>query len=293
MGEVYFQRSSTASACAQDAAGHPSASVSARAAATGADVVLVAVRNAEQLEAALWGDDGVTEVLEPGSVVLLTSTVGIAAVEDVATRLADQGIGLVDAPVSGGPTRAGNGDLLVTVGAEDTAYDVARPVLEAMASTLRRVGDRAGAGQAMKTVNQLLCGVHIAAGAEALALADALGMRWETLTQADLLRRAPGLRAVVATLPPRAADALVAHVPADAALPPLLDAAYDPWPSVLAAAWSREGGPVASGLSMLLHQGVEQVRLFTARPRTAAGMPEPDWAAVTRAAADALGPAAG
>jgi shikimate dehydrogenase len=82
-------------------------------------------------------------------------------------------------------------------------------------------------------------------------------------------------------------------VPADAALPPLLDAAYDPWPSVLAAAWSREGGPVASGLSMLLHQGVEQVRLFTARPRAAAGMPEPDWAAVTRAAADALGPAAG
>ena len=51
--------------------------------------------------------------------------------------------------------------------------------------------------------------------------------------------------------------------------------------------------PVASGLFMLLHQGVEQVRLFTARPRAAAGMPEPDWAAVTRAAADALGPAAG
>lgn len=157
---------------ATSATGH----ASARAAATDADVVLVAVRNAEQLEAALWGDDGVTEVLEPGSVVLLTSTVGMAAVEDVATRLADQGLGLVDAPVSGGPTRAGNGDLLVTVGAEDTAYDVARPVLEAMASTLRRVGDRAGAGQAMKTVNQLLCGVHIAAGAEALALADALGL---------------------------------------------------------------------------------------------------------------------
>lgn len=140
----------------------------------------------------------------------------------------------------------------------------------------------------------VLFGVRDAArAAEVTALADALGLRWATLTQADLLRRAPGLRAVVATLPPRAADALAAHVPADAALPPLLDAAYDPWPSVLAAAWSREGGPVASGLSMLLHQGVEQVRLFTARPRAAAGMPEPDWAAVTRAAADALGPAAG
>ena len=113
----------------------------------------------------------------------------------------------------------------------------------------------------------VLFGVRDAArAAEVTALADALGLRWATLTQADLLRRAPGLRAVVATLPPRAADALAAHVPAGAALPPLLDAAYDPWPSVLASAWSREGGPVASGLSMLLHQGVEQVRLFTARP---------------------------
>lgn len=137
-------------------------------------------------------------------------------------------------------------------------------------------------------------GVRDAArAAEVTALADALGLRWETIGQPDLLRRAPGLRAVVATLPPRAADVLAAHVPADAALPPLLDAAYDPWPSVLASAWSREVGPVASGLSMLLHQGIEQVRLFTARPRAAAGMPEPDWAAVTRAAADALGPAAG
>lgn len=103
----------------------------------------------------------------------------------------------------------------------------------------------------------VLFGVRDAArAAEVTALADALGLRWATLTQADLLRRAPGLRAVVATLPPRAADALAAHVPADAALPPLLDAAYDPWPSVLASAWSREVGPVASGLSMLLHQGI-------------------------------------
>ncbi|MEX3566103.1 shikimate dehydrogenase, partial [Micrococcus endophyticus] len=82
-------------------------------------------------------------------------------------------------------------------------------------------------------------------------------------------------------------------VPVGAALPPLLDAAYDPWPSALASAWTEAGGAVASGLSMLLHQGVEQVRLFIARPRAAAGMPEPDWAAVTRAAARALGPAAG
>lgn len=149
---------------------------SAREAATGADVVLLAVRNAAQLQSALWGEDGVTAVLERGSVVLLTSTVGIEAVRETAERLAAEGLLLVDAPVSGGPVRAGNGDLLITVGAEPEAYERVQPLLETMASTLTWVGQRAGDGQAMKTVNQLLCGVHIAAAAEALALAGSLGL---------------------------------------------------------------------------------------------------------------------
>ncbi|MFL6027107.1 MAG: NAD(P)-dependent oxidoreductase [Friedmanniella sp.] len=149
---------------------------SAREAATGADIVLLAVRNAAQLEQALWGADGVAEVLAPNSVVLLTSTVGIDAVRGVAARLREQQLLLVDAPVSGGPTRAGTGELLVTVGAEPEAYDRARGVLEALAGTLTWVGRRPGDGQCMKTVNQLLCGVHIAAAAEALALAEALGL---------------------------------------------------------------------------------------------------------------------
>ena len=82
----------------------------------------------------------------------------------------------MDAPISGGPARAGKGDLLVTVGADDAACTAALPVLEQLSSTLVRIGPKAGDGQAMKTVNQLLCGVHIAAAAEALALADALGL---------------------------------------------------------------------------------------------------------------------
>ena len=150
--------------------------VSARDAARGADIVLLAVRNHEQLDAALFGDDGVASVLEAGSVVLLTSTVGIDAVRQVAAQLDDMGLHLVDAPVSGGPTRAGNGTLLITVGATDEAYAKAEPTLEVLAGTLTRMGPHAGDGQAMKTVNQLLCGVHIAAGAEALALARALGL---------------------------------------------------------------------------------------------------------------------
>ena len=149
---------------------------SAREAVAGAAIVVVAVVNQEQFEGLLWGDGGIAEAMAPGATVLLTSTVGIDPVRLTAERLAERGLRLVDAPVSGGPVRAGNGDLLVAVGADDAAWAAAEPVLDALASTLVRVGPRPGDGQAMKTVNQLLCGVHIAAAAEALALAAALGL---------------------------------------------------------------------------------------------------------------------
>ena len=148
----------------------------ARGAAQGADAVLLAVRNSEQLGEVLFGANGVAEVLAEGSVVILTSTVGTEAISASVDRLDACGVALVDAPLSGGPVRAGQGDLLVIVGAEPEALEKARPVLELLASTLTVVGDKPGDGQALKTVNQLLCGVHIAAAAEALALAEALGL---------------------------------------------------------------------------------------------------------------------
>lgn len=128
-----------------------------------------------------------------------------------------------------------------------------------------------------------------AAGQAALARAFGLDAAVRLLT--DFPTSAPGFRAVVATLPPRAADptaaALATAGPAGMpGLPPLLDAAYDPWPSALASAWSALGGQVVSGLEMLLYQAVEQVRLFTARVRT--GATEPDWSAVTGAMAAAI-----
>ncbi|PPB49689.1 oxidoreductase [Arthrobacter pityocampae] len=145
-------------------------------AVVGAGIVLLAVRDATQVEGVLFGEDGIARNLTPGAVVVMTSTVGLDAVASWAQRLDERGVVLVDAPLSGGPVRAGAGDLLIVVGAHPSALALARPVLERLASTLTVVGSRAGDGQAMKTVNQLLCGVHIAAAAEALALADALGL---------------------------------------------------------------------------------------------------------------------
>ncbi|WP_430297262.1 NAD(P)-dependent oxidoreductase [Sinomonas sp. B1-1] len=149
---------------------------SAREAVEGAGALLLAVRNGEQLDEVLFGANGVASALAPGAVVILTSTVGTDAIPGTAARLAELGVGLVDAPLSGGPVRAGEGDLLIVVGATPSDLEKARPVLTLLASTLTVVGDKPGDGQALKTVNQLLCGVHIAAAAEALALADALGL---------------------------------------------------------------------------------------------------------------------
>ncbi|WP_024475513.1 NAD(P)-dependent oxidoreductase [Arthrobacter sp. CAL618] len=158
-------------------------------AVSGAGLVLLAVRDAAQVEGVLFGEDGIapalTPALTPGAVVVMTSTVGIDAVASWTERLSALGVALVDAPLSGGPVRAGEGDLLIVVGADPAALETARPVLERLASTLTVVGNKAGDGQAMKTVNQLLCGVHIAAAAEALALADALGLD-QQLTLATL-----------------------------------------------------------------------------------------------------------
>jgi 3-hydroxyisobutyrate dehydrogenase len=146
------------------------------AACTEADIVLLAVRDQAQAETALFGPDGVTQTLKAGSPVILTSTVGPDAARDLADKLAAAGYPLVDAPISGGPVRAGNGDLLIVVGADPETLDRARPVLDHLASTLTIVGPRPGDGQALKTINQLLAGVHIAAAAEAIALARGLDL---------------------------------------------------------------------------------------------------------------------
>jgi 3-hydroxyisobutyrate dehydrogenase len=155
-------------------------------AARDAEVVVIAVRDQAQVDGALFGEGGAAEALRPGAVVILTSTVGPEAARSTARRLAEREVLTVDAPVSGGPVRAGNGDLLIVVGAEDTALKAAQPVLDLLASTLTVVGPRPGDGQAMKAVNQLLAGVHIAAAAEAIALARELGL--DPATVVDTLK---------------------------------------------------------------------------------------------------------
>lgn len=149
---------------------------SAREAVAGADAVVIMVATGPQLHAVLFGEYGIADALTAETTVLVMSTVGPAAVESAATQLAPVTTRFVDAPVSGGVARAGTGDLLVMVGGAAEDIERVNPLLDAMASNYPVVGARVGDGQRFKVVNQLLCGVHIAAAGEALALADSMGL---------------------------------------------------------------------------------------------------------------------
>jgi 3-hydroxyisobutyrate dehydrogenase/putative dehydrogenase len=161
------------------------AAASPAEAAAGADVLAVMVATGAQAEDVLFGDRGAAPALRADAVVLLMATVGPTVVQGIAARLAEQGVQVVDAPVSGGVARATSGELLVMVSGAEEALTVVRPLLDAMAAKAPVVGVVPGDGQKVKLVNQLLCGVHIAAAAEGLAYAEALGLDaeacWEVI----------------------------------------------------------------------------------------------------------------
>ena len=144
-------------------------------AADGADLVILMVVNQAQVETVLFGPDGALGRLRKGAVVMLSATVPATFTEALDKRLAETGHILLDAPVSGGAVKAREGQLTIMSSGSAAAYAVADPVLAAVAATVYRLGDRPGIGSTVKTVSQLLAGVHIAAAAEAMALGTRAG----------------------------------------------------------------------------------------------------------------------
>lgn len=140
------------------------------------DAVLVVVLNAAQTEDVLFGAEGIAPLLRKGAVVLACATVPPDFARDMEARCAALGLHYLDAPISGGSKKAAAGALSVMASGTPEAFTAARPVLEAVAETVFELGDAAGAGSAMKAVNQLLAGVHIAAMAEALTFGMTQGV---------------------------------------------------------------------------------------------------------------------
>ena len=153
------------------------------AVAAASDVVVCCVSDTPDVEAVLFGDDGVAAGMARGGLVIDCSTISPSATATFAQRLADQGIQLVDAPVSGGSEGARNATLTIFVGGEPEAIERARPVLEALGKTITPFGPP-GSGQAVKAVNQvMIAGVYLAV-AEGIVLAMRAGLDPEAVAAA-------------------------------------------------------------------------------------------------------------
>jgi 3-hydroxyisobutyrate dehydrogenase len=109
----------------------------------------------------------------PGTLLIDCSTIDVDTARDLAAKAGAQGLAMLDAPVSGGPTGAEAGTLSFMVGGADEAFSKASPVLDAMGAKITHFG-AAGSGQAAKACHNMICGITAMAVVEGFALADAL-----------------------------------------------------------------------------------------------------------------------
>lgn len=147
------------------------------------DILVVVVLNAAQTESVLFGPDGWASKLKPGATIISCATVSPDMAKTTAKRCLDAGLNYLDAPISGGAAKAAQGKLSIMASGTGDAFAGAAPALDAMAEKVFNLGDEVGAGSAMKAVNQLLAGVHIAAMAEALTFGMTQGVTPEKFVE--------------------------------------------------------------------------------------------------------------
>ena len=154
-------------------AGASPADVAARS-----DIIVVCVSDTPDVQAVILGDDGVIAGAAPGALVIDCSTISPQATREMAIALAEQGVAMLDAPISGGSEGAAKGTLSIMVGGDAEQFARALPVFQAMGKTITHVGGH-GAGQTVKLVNQVLVVGNCLAMCEALLLAQAGGVDLE------------------------------------------------------------------------------------------------------------------
>ena len=156
---------------------------SAAVVAANSDVVITIVSDTPDVEAVLFGPEGVAEGAAPGTLVVDMSTISPSATRDFAQRLGAEGVGMLDGPVSGGSEGAKKGTLSIFIGGNARDLERARPVLESLGTTITHVGP-IGSGQAVKAVNQvILAGTYLGV-AEGIVLALKSGLDVEQVVGA-------------------------------------------------------------------------------------------------------------
>ena len=146
-------------------------------------IVITIVSDTPDVGSVILGENGVIEAIKPGSVVIDMSTIAPEATRKIAGRLAERGVCMLDAPVSGGEQGAVNGTLAIMVGGETAVFERCRPVFEALGKNIIHVGP-IGMGQTVKLMNQILVAGNLNAVAEALIFARSQGADLEKAVEA-------------------------------------------------------------------------------------------------------------
>ena len=141
------------------------------------DVVITMLPNSPQVKQVMLGDagDGVASHMKPGSIFVDCSSINPVASKEIAAVLAERGVEMLDAPVSGGEPKAIDGTLSFMVGGKQEVFDKCKDILAAMGASVVRCGE-VGAGNTTKLANQIIVACNIQALAEALTLAQKAGV---------------------------------------------------------------------------------------------------------------------
>lgn len=150
------------------------AAETAKDVAQSADIIILMVPDTPDVEAVLFGEDGVAAGLSAGKIVVDMSSISPVATRDFAGRIADLGCAYLDAPVSGGEAGAKAASLSIMVGGAQADFDRVLPIFEVMGKNITLVGD-VGAGQTAKIANQIIVALTIGAVSEGLVFASKAG----------------------------------------------------------------------------------------------------------------------
>jgi len=144
------------------------------------DLVITMLPNSPQVREVALGEGGLIEAARPGLVYVDMSSIAPLASQEIAAALAERGVSMLDAPVSGGEPKAVEGTLSIMVGGDEAVFEQVHAVLGAMGSAVVHVGDL-GAGNIAKLANQVVVALNIAAVSEAFVLAQKAGVAPESV----------------------------------------------------------------------------------------------------------------
>jgi 3-hydroxyisobutyrate dehydrogenase len=147
------------------------------------NIIITCVSDTPDVEAVILGENGVIHGAKPGSLVIDTSTISPAVTQQIAGQLAEKGVHMLDAPISGGSEGAAKGTLSIMVGGEEADFQRALPVLQAMGQRITLVGGH-GAGQTVKLMNQILVVGNALAMSEAFMFGQAAGVNLDKALEA-------------------------------------------------------------------------------------------------------------